>query len=58
MHVADAGDLRGVRLQLVADAGAALAALLVATVLSVYKPRGLTKYGHRMRRAELSDSSG
>ena len=54
----NAGDLRGVRLQLVADAGAALAALLVATVLSVYKPRGLTKYGRRMQRAELSDPSG
>jgi len=28
--------------QLVADAGAALVALLIATTLSVYKPRGLT----------------
>jgi amino acid transporter len=38
-------DLRQLRLQLVADAGAALMALLVATTLSVYKPWGLTSYG-------------
>jgi hypothetical protein len=31
----------------VADAGAALLALLVATTLSVYKPRGMTRYGWR-----------
>jgi hypothetical protein len=31
-------DLRQLRIQLVADAGAALMALLVATTLSVYKP--------------------
>ncbi len=41
------GELAGLRLQLVADAGAALLALLVATALSVYKPRGLTPYGWR-----------
>jgi hypothetical protein len=40
-------DLREVRTQLVADAGAALLVLLVATTLSVYKPRGLTRYGWR-----------
>lgn len=38
-------DLRGLRIQLVADAGAALLALLVATTLSVYKPRGINPYG-------------
>lgn len=44
------GDLRGLRMQLVADAGAALLALLVATTLSVYKPRGMTRYGcHKQR---------
>jgi hypothetical protein len=42
-------DLRQVRVQLAADAGAALLALLVATTLSVYKPRGLTPYGWRKR---------
>jgi hypothetical protein len=38
-------DLRGRRIQLVADAGAALVVLLVATALSVYKPQGRTPYG-------------
>lgn len=38
-------DLRGLRIQLVADAGAALFVLLVATTLSVYKPQGRTPYG-------------
>lgn len=41
------GELAGLRFQLVADAGAAMIALLAATVLSVYKPRGLTGYGVR-----------
>jgi hypothetical protein len=40
-------DLRQLRIQLVADAGAALMALLVATTLSVYKPWGMTGYGRR-----------
>lgn len=39
------GDMTGMRVQLVADAGAAVFALVVAAVLSVYKPRGLTRYG-------------
>ncbi len=39
------GDMTGMRLQLVADAGAAVFALVVAAVLSVYKPRGVTRYG-------------
>lgn len=41
------GELAGLRIQLVADAGAAIVALLVVTALSVYKPRGLTSYGQR-----------
>jgi hypothetical protein len=41
------GDLHPLRIQLIADAGAALVALVVATVLSVYKPWGLTAYGQR-----------
>jgi hypothetical protein len=45
-------DLNDVRAQLVADAGAALLVLLVATTLSVYKPRGLTRYGRRKQREE------
>jgi hypothetical protein len=46
------GELAGLRIQLVADAGAALVALIVAAVLSVYKPRGLTPYGRRKQREE------
>ena len=40
-------DFRDVRIQLIADAAAALLVLLVATTLSIYKPRGLTRYGWR-----------
>jgi predicted Co/Zn/Cd cation transporter (cation efflux family) len=45
-------DFRKLRIQLVADAGAALVALLVATTLSVYKPRGMTRYGWRKQQEE------
>jgi hypothetical protein len=41
------GDLSGLRVQLAADAGAALVVLLVATTLAMYKPRGMTRYGAR-----------
>lgn len=47
------GDLRGLRFQLIADAGATVAILLIATVFSVYKPRGLTPYDRRKARAAL-----
>ncbi|MDB5516597.1 MAG: rane protein [Tardiphaga sp.] len=40
-------DLGGLRIQLAAYAGAALLVLLVATALSVYRPRGMTGYGAR-----------
>jgi hypothetical protein len=40
-------DLHSVRVQLLVDAAAALFVLLVATVLAIYKPRGLTRYGWR-----------
>ena len=47
-----AGDLRELRSPShVVHAGAALVLLLVAVVLSVYKPRGLTGYGRRKQRA-------
>jgi hypothetical protein len=39
-------DMAGLRVQLVGDAAAAVVVLLVATVLSIYKPRGLTPYGY------------
>lgn len=40
-------DLRDERIHLVISAAAALLALLAATALSVYKPRGLTSFGWR-----------
>jgi hypothetical protein len=40
-------DLGGLRLQLVADAIAAIVLLLVAATLSVFKPPGRTRYGWR-----------
>ena len=46
------GDLAGLRIQLVANAGAAIVVLLVATTLSIVKPRGLTSYGRRKQREE------
>ena len=51
-------DLRGLRIQLVADAAAALLLLLVAVTLSVYKPRGLTRYGRRKQREERTRTGG
>src|SRR5258708_36415029 len=44
-------DLHQLRVQLIADAAAALMALLVATTLSVYKPWGMTSYGRRTQAA-------
>jgi hypothetical protein len=45
-------DLRGLRIQLIGDAAAAVLVLVIATVLSVYKPRGLTPYGWRKEREQ------
>ena len=47
----------GLRTQMVVASGAALVALLVATVLSVYKPRGLTRYGWRRQREQRRTAS-
>jgi len=41
------GQLRGLRIQLTADTGAALLVLLATITLSVYKPWGITPYGLR-----------
>lgn len=46
------GEMAGLRMQLIADAGAALVALLVATTLSIYKPKGMTPYGQRKLREQ------
>jgi hypothetical protein len=47
-----ASDLRSVRIQLVVDAAAALFVLLVTTVLAIYKPRGMTRYGWRKQHGQ------
>jgi hypothetical protein len=46
-------EFRGLQIQLVVDAGAAMAALLAAAALAVYKPRGLTPYGRRKQLERL-----
>jgi len=45
-------DFGRLKIQLTADAGAAQLVLIVATALSVYKPRGMTRYGQRKQRAQ------
>jgi hypothetical protein len=45
------------RTQMAVASGLAVAALLLATVLSVYKPRGLTPYGARQRSARRTVAS-
>ena len=60
-HLADAaawaalagGELQGMRIQLIADAAAALLVLLTAAALSVFKPRGVTRYGRRRQREQV-----
>jgi len=43
----------GLQIQMLAAAGVALVALLVATVVSTYKPRGLTRHGWRKQQERL-----
>jgi len=45
-------DLHGLKIQLVIESGAAVVVLLVATALSMYKPKGLTRYGWRKQREQ------
>ncbi len=47
------GELGGLRIQLVANSGVALLVLFVATTLSVFKPRGTTRYGRRKQQERL-----
>ncbi|MFJ9011684.1 hypothetical protein [Streptomyces canus] len=51
-------DLHGMRVQLVFDAAAAVAVLLTTTALSIYKPRGITRYGWRVQRAHRPGGAG
>ena len=46
----------GLKIQLLAAAGAALFVLVVATTLSVYKPQGRTRYGWRRHNARRTVS--
>jgi hypothetical protein len=59
-HVASEGTIssadRGAQVQLVVAAAAGLLALLVATALAVYKPRGMTQYGWRKQYEERNKS--
>jgi hypothetical protein len=50
-HALHGMDPRPFGVQLVADASVAIVLLLVATILSVFKPWGLTRYGQRKRDA-------
>jgi hypothetical protein len=47
-------DLRPTGLQLLVHASGGLAALLLPAILSVYKPRGLTRHGLRHQRIQLA----
>ncbi len=49
-------DLRGFRVQLVANAVAALVVLLMAATLSIFKPKGITPYGLRKQREQRAVS--
>lgn len=50
--------LRPLRIQVVADAIAAIVLLVVTIGISVFKPHGLTPYGWRKRRAEKLVADG
>jgi hypothetical protein len=49
-------ELHGLRDLLVIAAGAALQTLLVLTTLSIYKPRGMSRYGWRTQREQRAPS--
>jgi hypothetical protein len=49
-------DLREARISLVAHAGGGLLVLLVPATLSVYKPRGMTRYGRRKQHERRTES--
>lgn len=47
-------DLQTLQLHMVTASGAALIVLIVLTVLSVYKPRGMTQYGWRKQHLDIT----
>jgi len=50
-------DLHGAQLDMVIASSLALVVLLVLTVLSVYKPRGMTPYGQRKQDEQRKDAT-
>ncbi|MCA1409008.1 hypothetical protein I6F26_33170 [Ensifer sp. IC3342] len=48
-------DLLGLRRSLVIHAVGGIAVLITTTVLSIYKPRGLTRYGWRKQQSQLRE---
>jgi hypothetical protein len=50
-------DMRSMRTSMVLHSAGGLAVLLVPTALSVFKPRGLTRYGRRRQQAQRSVAS-
>jgi hypothetical protein len=54
--VLPSSDLRAVGIELAVHAAGGLLVLLVPTVLSIYKPRGLTPYGQRMQQQQRPSS--
>jgi len=50
-------DLHGAQFEMVIASSLALVVLLVLTVLSVYKPRGMTPYGQRKQDEQRKDAT-
>ncbi|WP_245262617.1 hypothetical protein [Ensifer sp. BR816] len=48
-------DLLGMRRSLVVHAAGGIFVLLMTTVLSIYKPRGLTRYGWRKQQSQIRE---
>ncbi|MCA1368348.1 hypothetical protein I6F15_13165 [Bradyrhizobium sp. BRP14] len=48
-------DLIGLRRSLVVHAAGGIVVLITTTVLSIYKPRGLTRYGWRKQQSQLGN---
>lgn len=55
--VISGNDHNQLRLQLIVNAGAALVVLFIALILGVYKPKGITKFGHKKILEQLKSKS-
>src|SRR5262245_45216683 len=49
-------DLRGLKIEMMANAAAAMMLLLVNTTLSVYKPKGMTPFGQRNQKETQNEA--